>query len=359
MSKYAQLSDDEMFSQYKQRMPSFRKNLAKLTSLLKNFFGKTFSAFATDIFVEDVGGRGPAGNKNPDANDSLTVSKWKAPSAAKLRGYIEVQTYADDIDFLKNMVERMKKSKTEMHDRFEEAKRMRDAMVVSFNNALDAMTELADKTIPDNVGTLFKAAEKSVAQVGEAPQDVMILVDVKKEEGVHFVCQLDISNWERESKTDILSVVVTAAMIETAAGEYDIRVYVNVHDKSVLPFRYNLGTEVTGSGIKVIGGKLRGIIEHQLAAHHVVSVIAPQPLPIDDVTVSTMLMDIKGVAGVNVFEDSIEVEIPGDNRITVGDVVHSLNAYAPIRKMISDRGYSPRFAPISDGLWKYTISLKA
>ena len=354
MSKYAHLSDAEMFSMYKQRLPGFRKNLAKLTSLLKGFFGKAFSAFATDILIEDVGGRSAHDLKD---NNSLTVTGFKAPSASKLRNYIEIATYADDIDYLKNFVERAKKTKTEMNERYEEAKRMRDAMVVTFNTALDAMTELAEQKIPDNIGNLFKLAEKAAAQIGSEAQDVMIQLDVRKDEGVHFVLTLDISNWERESKTDILAIVVTAVMTETQNGEYSTRAYVNIHDKSVLPFRYNLGTEVVGPNIKAIGSKFQDVMEHQLAAHHVVAVIAPAPLPIDDVTVTTMLMDIKGVAGVNVFEDSIEVEIPGDNKDTIANVVRALNVFPKIRAMF-DKGYTPRFASVGAGHWKYSVSRK-
>lgn len=356
MSKYAHLSDDEMFAQYKTRMPSFRKNLAKLTSLLKNFFGKAFSAFATDVHVMSMDGR-DADDKGGSGSDSLTVSEFKVPSAAKLRGFIEIAGYIDDLDFLEAMMERMKKSKTEMKDRYPEAKRMWDAMSVTFNSAVDGMEEIAQKSIPDNVGNLFKLAEKAVTKIGTAPQYTIVHVDVRKDEGVHFVQTIDISNWERESKTALLRVVVTAVMSEKGNGEYDTKAFVSVHEKSVLPFRYNMGVEVPGNSIKNIGSKLQEVMERQLAAHHVVSVIAPVNLPIDDVTVSTMLKDIKGVAGVNVFEDSIEVEIPGDNKEVMGSVMHALNAFAPIRKMLSGQ-FTARFAPIEPGLWKYSISRK-
>lgn len=358
MSKYAHLSDEEIFAQYKQRLPSMRAALAKLTSLLKNFFGKTFSAFATDVLVQDMSGRDEADDKGGSGSDSLTVSGFKAPSAAKLRGYIDAQTYADTLDFLKETVSRMEKKDSSMHALHAEAKRMRDAMAVTYNNALDMMTELANKTLPDNIGNLFKIAEKTVASiVGIPPQDVFILIDVRKDEGVHFVLTLDISSSERESKTDILAVVITAAMSEKGKNEYDTKFFLSVHEKSVLPFRYNMGVEVPGNSIKNVGSKLKNIMERELAAHHVVAVIAPVNLPVDDVTISTMLKDIKGVAGVNVFEDSIEVEIPADNKDVIGDVVRALNNYPELRKMLSGK-YNPRFAQIEPGLWKYTISLK-
>jgi hypothetical protein len=353
MSKYAHLSDEEMFAQYQTRLPSFRKNLARLTSLLKAFFGKAFSAFATDVIVQDMSGRDDDGN----SGDSLTVSGFKAPSAAKLRKFIDAQTYADDLDFLEEMLARMKRSSSDMKDRYPEAKRLRDAMLLTFNTSLDGLTEVAEKTIPDNIGSLFKLSEKALSKVGSEIAGVYLSVGAEPEQGIHFVQMLDISNWERESKTAILAVVVTAVMSETTPGNYTTRVYVNVHDKSVLPFRYNLGVEVTGAGIKAIGGKLQKVMEQQLAAHHVVAVIAPVNLPIDDVTVTTLLTDIKGVKGVSVFEDSIEVEIPGDNRTTVGDVVRALNAYPSIRKMLSG-DYSARFAPVGDGMWKYSVSRK-
>lgn len=354
MSKYAHLSDEEMFAQYQQRLPSFRKSLARLTSLLKNFFGKTFSAFATDVLVRDMSGR----EEDTNAGDSLTVSGFKAPSATKLRKFIDAQTYADDLDFLEEMLARMKRSASEMKDRYAEAKRLRDAMLLTFNTSLDGLTEMAESTIPDNIGSLFKQSEKALQKIGDAIAGVYLSVGAEPEQGIHFVQMLDISNWERESKTAILAVVVTAVMSETTPGNYTTRVYVNVHDKSVLPFRYNLGIEVTGNGIKAIGGKFQKVMEQQLAAHHVVAVIAPADLPIDDVTISTLLKDIKGVKGVSAFEDSIEVEIPGDNKDTVAHVVRALNMYPAIRKMISG-DYSPRFASLGDGMWKYTISRKA
>lgn len=355
MSKYAKLSDEELLAQYKQRLPGFRRTLARLTSLLKNFFGKAFSAFATDVKILDMSGRDL---EKETAADSLTVSGFKAPSAAKLRALIDTQSYADDLDFLEESVARMKRSKGEMNQHYAEAKRLRDAMVVTFNKSLDTLTEVAEKTIPDNVGNLFKASEKALSKVGNEIAGVYLSVGAEPEQGIHFVQMLDISNWERESKTAILAVVVTAVMTETSPGDYTTRVYVNVHDKSVLPFRYNLGVEVTGTNIKAIGGKLQNVMEQQLAAHHVVAVIAPADLPIDDVTVSTMLKDIKGVKGVSAFEDSIEVEIPGDNKDAVAHVVRALNMYPAIRKMISG-DYSPRFASMGDGMWKYTISRKA
>lgn len=353
MSKYAHLSDEELFAQYQQRKSGFRKTLAKLTSLLKNFFGKTFSAFATNVHVEDVSGRDA--DKDISEN-SLTVSGFKAPSANKLRALIDTQSYADDLDFLEETVARMKRSKGEMNQHYAEAKKLRDAMVVTFNKSLDTLTEVAEKTIPDNIGNLFQKAEKALSKTGEIA-GVYLSVGADPDKGIHFVQMLDVSNWERESKTAILAVVVTAVMSETSPGNYTTNVFVNVHDKSVLPFRYNLGVEVVGKDITNIAGKLHQVFEQQLAAHHVVAIIAPATLPVDDVTVQTMLGDIKGVKGVSVFEDSIEVEIPGDNKDTIGDVVRALNAYPPIRKM-QEKGYTPRFANNGDGLWKYTLSRK-
>lgn len=354
MSKYSHLSDEELLAQYKKRLPGFRRTLARLTSLLKNFFGKTFSAFATDIHVEDVSGRDDSGGG--DSSNSLTVSGFKAPSAAKLRGLIDTQTYADDLDFLEESVARMKRSKGEMNQHYAEAKRLRDAMVVTFNKSLDSLTEVAEKSIPDNVGNLFKKAEKALEKTGEIA-GVYLSVGVDADKGIHFVQMLDISNWERESKTAILALVVTAVLSETSPGNYTTNVFVNVHDKSVLPFRYNLGVEVVGKDVNAIAGKLGSVFEHQLAAHHVVAVIGTINLPVDDVTVKTLLEDISGVKGVSVFEDSIEVEIPGDNENTIGNVVRALNAYPPLRKLISGH-HSARFAAEGNGIWKYTISRK-
>jgi hypothetical protein len=347
------MSFEEVAEYYKQRKPRYRRLLTRLSSFLKNFFGRSFSAFAAVI---DVSGTTEEGNGN-----TLHVSGFKTPSATKLRGYIEALDVDDDLDELYRMYDKFQKSKLPEHKKLAATiKRDYDALLVNYNSALDAMIAVAKKTIPDNIGRLFEEAEKIVQKINpDAADDVetFISVGADPKDGVHFVQTIDVSHWDRTSKTKVLAIVVTAVLVADDNGDYSVRVYVTISDRAVLPFRYALGTEIVGSTIKAVSSKLREEIEHALAISDVLAVISPAPLEnIDEVELTKMLEGISGVKGVIVFEDNIEVEIPTGSKDTIASVVQALNGYRPIKKLIRDDGFSPSFTEQGSGMYRYALA---
>lgn len=353
MSKYSHLSDEELYAQYKKNLPRYRKMISKLTGLLKSFFGRVFSAIAADSIIDVSGSDGGS------TGESLRITGFKAPSKAKLKQYLEALDLVDALDVIDETYNRLKNSSNPaLKKQAPEIKRTLDALNKAYNEALSALTDVTNKSIPDNVGKIFKEAEEALKSIDEkGAADVFVYVGAKEGRGVHFTQILDISDWERESETPILAVVVTAAL-EEEDDSYTMHVYVNVHDRNVLPFRYNLGKEIEGNSINAIVKELPTAISFELALHNVVAVVAPAPLAgIDATEITDLLTGIEGVSGVSVLDNAIEVEIPSDSRDVITPVLRILNTYRPIKKLLS-QGYSQSFVQVDDGFYRYRLSKK-
>jgi hypothetical protein len=307
------MSDDALAKYYDKRQPLYRKALSKLTSFLKMFFGRVFSAFASETIIDVSGGGESAGGSKTSAN-GLTVEKFKAPGPRALRGYIDDLESIDYINELAYQMDRAAASESKaLRAQLKSIEKMRNALVDAYVAAMDAMESVAQKHIPDAVGAIFKGASETARTL--LPEDFelgsYLYVGVNGKEA-DFVLNIDLS-----TEDDTKSLVVVTARLVPVDDHFEIRVYVNHLEKMALPGQYNIGTNVEGADVKAIVKKLKPAIEHEISLTHVVNLLGAIAIPVDETEIEKKLLAIEGVEGVSFEQDesdavtAIHFEVPG------------------------------------------------
>lgn len=315
------MSDAALAKYFVKRQPLYRKALAKLTSLLKLFFGKVFSAFASDEVMNMSGGEGSIdvsgggkGGKKSAPNHGLTVEKFKAPGPRVLKGYIDALGTLDFINELAYQMDRAAATEDKaLRGELKAIEKMRDALVDGYVAAMDGMESVSKKHIPDAVGAIFQDAQAVAESL--LPSDfelgcyLYMGVDGKSAD---FTLNIDLSE-DAENQ----SLIVVTARIEPKDDHFAIKVYVNHLNKMALPGNYVLGTAIDAADVKGIVKKLKPAIEREISLTHVIGMLGAIAIPIDIVEVENKLLAIDGVEGVSYdYDDDNEVtaihyEVPG------------------------------------------------
>src|SRR5690606_15054700 len=341
-AKLKNMSDEELLSYYEKRVPLYRRALARLTSLIRNVFGRLFKATAASTINISGGGGGPV-----SGSGTLQVDAFRAPSQKKLQEYIDVLDQIDFIEELGYFLERAKASGTKvMMDRGREAARLYNAMVDAYETAIEEMTKIAEGHVPDSVGALFKEVSKILnkrAKAGnENEPDYYLHVGVKGDD-TDFVYNADLTDWARTTEEDKL-LLVTTVRVTPESDSFRVRVFVNVLDRIALPFKYSLGTEIQADTIAKFRTQFNDEVENELALHDVAIFLAPVKLKIDPTELETALEGTAGLKGIHVQDDRITFEIPEgkDQKSVIAKVVRHLNSHKNIKKLVRAK-YTTRF----------------
>lgn len=322
VAKLDKMSDAQLAKYFQKQQPLYRRALAKLTSLLKLFFGRVFKAFASDEVLNMSGGEGAidvsGGGAKGATNQGLTVEKFKAPGPRALKGYIDALETIDFINELAYQMDRAAASEDKtLRSQLKEMEKMRNALIDGYTSAMEAMETVAQKHIPDAVGAIFQGAQDIATKL--LPEDfeiynyVFVGVDGKEAD---FVLNMDLTE-EEEKK----SLIVVTARLVPKDDHFEIRCYINHLDKMAMPHRYNVGTAIDGTDVKTIVKKMKPAIEHEISMTHVIGLLGAIAIPVDETEIEKKLSAIDGVTGVSFEHDDegvseIHFEVPG---ITAGD----------------------------------------
>lgn len=346
--KFEKMSDAALAKYFDKQKPFYRRALAKLTSLLKLFFGRVFQAFASDEVIEvSGGGAGGKGSKG-GTSGSLTVEKFKAPGKRALKGYIDALETIGFIEDLAYQMDRAAASEDKtLRSKLKEMEKLRDGLIDGYTAAMDAMESVAQKHIPDAVGAIFRGAQETAEKLLPEGKEVFnyVYVGVEGDEA-DFVLNIDLTEDEEQK-----SLIVITARLVPANDHFEIRCYINHLDKMALPGRYNLGTAIEGSDVKAIVKKMKPAIEHEISMTHVIGLLGAITFPIDETEIEEKISKIDGVAGVSFdHEDegitAIHFEIPG---ISTGDEVAKsaraaafrvIRSTAKVKRMVEREHYS-------------------
>lgn len=373
-AKMEKMSDAQLAAYYEKRLPLYRRALARLTSFLKQMVGRVFKgknlATASDVIVNVSGG-----GETPDHVDtgtSLTVQKFDHPGPKKLAGAIDALEQIEFIGELEYQINRYANTENKtLAAQQKHRVNLYNGLVDAYTEALETMRDFAKNKLPDPIGNLFKTAKKyfdpkeaefvaqyKAANNGEEPENILdyyINIGVK-DTSTDIVFNADISHWPRETKGGLMVAVITVRCTPTEDA-FTTKVYANVLDRIGLPFRYNIGTELKGNDFAAIGKKIPKAFDMELAAHNIISFMAPVDLKLDETEVEERLMKIEGVAGVVVNTDNVTIEM-SDDRGVHREVMQSLDTLPHIKKMIKD-GYSRTLQNPSAGTYIYSVTLKS
>lgn len=311
------MSDAALAKYFTKRQPLYRRALAKLTSLLKLFFNRVFSATAADAIIDVSGGEGAidvSGGSKGDTSHGLTVEKFTAPGKRALKGFIDALETIDYINEIAYQMDRAAASEDKtLRSQLKTMEKLRDALVDGYTNAMDGMEAVAQKHIPDAVGAIFQGAQNTALTL--LPDGVelynYLYVGVEGEE-CDFVMNIDLTQ-EEEQK----SLIVVTARLIPKDDHFAIRCYINHLDKMALPHRYNLGTAIKGTDVKSIIKELKPAIEREISLTHVIGMLGAIAIPVDETEIEKKMMAIDGVEGVSFDHDdsdavtAIHFEIPG------------------------------------------------
>lgn len=313
------MSDASLAKYFVKQQPLYRRALAKLTSLLKLFFGKVFSAFASEEILNMTGGEGVidvSGGGKGNTNHGLTVEKFKAPGPRVLKGYIDALGTLDFINELAYQMDRAAESEDKaLRGQLKAIEKMRDALVDGYIAAMDGMASVSKKHIPDSIGAIFKDAQALVESM--MPEDFEVAcylymgVDGKEAD---FTLNIDLSESEENQ-----SLIVVTARLVPKDDHFSIKVFVNHLTKMALPGNYVLGSAIDAADVKGIVKKLKPAIEREISLTHVIGMLGAIAIPIDVVEIEKKLTAIDGVSAVSYDHDednavtAIHYEVQGIN----------------------------------------------
>lgn len=373
-AKMEKMSDAQLTAYFEKRLPLYRRALARLTSFLKQMVGRAFKgkhlATAADVEINVHGGE--SGKSGGDSGTSLTVQKFEHPGPRKLASYIDALEQIEYIGELDYQINRYADTENKALQKVQKLRvSMYNGLVDAYVEAIEAMRDIAKNKLPEPVGNLFKAAKKyfdpkeaeyvesyMAANDGAEPEhalDYYINVGVK-DAVVDIVFNADISHWPRETKEGLMVAVITVRL-EPTEDAFTMKAYANVLDRVGLPGRYNIGTEMKGADIPAIAKKIPRAFDMELAAHSVISFMAPVDLKLDETEVEERLMQIEGVSGVVVNPNGVEIEM-NDDRGTHRKAMEALDALPTIKKLIRS-GHSRTLANPSPGSYLYSLTLKS
>lgn len=374
-AKMEKMSDAQLTAYFEKRLPLYRRALARLTSFLRQMVGRVFKgknlATASDVILNISGGEGGK-TSHSDSGTSLTVSKFDHPGPRKLAGYIDALEQIEYIGELDYQITRYADTENKSLQKVQKLRvSMYNSLVDAYVEAIEAMRDIAKNKLPEPVGNLFKAAKKyfdpkevefienyKAANDGDEPEhmlDYYINVGVK-DNVVDIVFNADISHWPRETKEGLMVAVITVRL-EPTEDAFTMKAYANVLDRVGLPGRYNIGTELKGKDIPEIAKKIPKAFDMELAAHNIISFMAPVNLKLDETEVEERLMKIEGVSGVVVNDDGVMIEMT-DDRGVHREAMAALDTIPSVKKLIRS-GYSRTLANPSPGSYLYSVTLKS
>ena len=370
LSFIANMTPEQAAKYYRNRQGYFRRMLSKFTSLLRIFFGKSFRGHvATASAVNVIEVRGGETGDVSTTNYGLTVQKFKVPGKRVLQKSLDALEMRDAIDELDAIIDKCQQSENAgMKALVKDMIKNRNALASTYEEALHAMTELADNNIPDEVNDLFKRVQKyfdniekqHVAQnENETEDELAYYINIGTKEGaVDFVMNCDITHWRDVTAGfhKALVVVVTARLEPTDAG-YAIKSFVNILDRVALPYLYNLGTEIKGDNIATIGKNFAKNIDREIARHNVVMFATKAELNVDATEVQTKLSAIEGVSGVVVDPTEIVLEFPDNDRQIQTQVLKVLSNLREIKALVK-KGYVQSLHNIDPNVHSYSLTLK-
>lgn len=352
---FSKMDDKQLISYFHDNQSAWRKMLTRFAGFLRMMYSSVHSAFASGVTGLDMSGMD--GSVDTASGKEITFQSFDGPTKAKAEKFIEELDMHNDLHNLTEYVEHLQKlseKSPELEKVFREAVRLHSMATKAYHRSLRGAQEMARDTIPDKVGEYFDYVQKHLKSFGSFPSYGIVGV---KGNVVDFVQTTDISEMPREDDHSTHLVIVTTCRLEPTENEFSLRVFVNVLDRLALPFKYNLGTEVT-SPLNAFKTKIGKYIKRELAMHNVVSFAAPEPLKLDAVEVESALSAIDGVESVSFEDNAISFAIPSRDRGVVGQVIRKLRTFKEISKMEKNGHHVNVTDPAGDGLFRFTMVRK-
>lgn len=390
LSFIQRMTPEQAAKYYNKRKSSYRRMLSKFTSLLRIFFGKSFRskvATASSVKVREV--RGGSDGKGGAGGFGLTVQHVKVPGPRQLQKSLDALQMRGAIDELDGIITKCSETENEgMKALVKDMISNRNALVEVYTEALHAMSEMSDSSIPDEVGDLFKRIQKyfdgvekthvagrkkAHADAVKAAKDAGLPEPTEPEEdelayylnigtkdgAIDFVLNCDVTHWRNFSEGfhKALAVVITARL-EPTESAYTIRTYVNILDRVALPYLYNLGTEIKGENTAAIAKNFAKDIDREIARHDVVMFAAKAELDgLDATEVTTRLSAIEGVTGVTVENNEVILEFPDNDREIQAQVIRVFDGIPAIKALLK-KGYVRSLRSIDQNVHSYSLTLK-
>lgn len=317
MNHLTNLSESQLYEYAKRKMPLYRTIIGRLQNLLKNFVGK-FTATASGF--SDV--------KTIDVNTGdvkIRVGQFKAPNFNRLKSHLAVMNESDNIDELEFVVETLKKSESaEFRKRAKELQLVLDAMVDRYNAALDALEEVADKHLPEEVATYFKQVGKAVgaflteARKGKIALEPMVLID-SKEGSIRFAIYYDLSEYNPKG----LWLIATSTL--QAGTDAFFERGLAVSERMLPPYKAD------PDDIKA-STKIELQVRDLLASKEVARVFSATPLANPRALLAALRKN-KAVKSVEIDDTDIIVEAP-KGQATVKDLFHLISSDPEVRTLM-------------------------
>lgn len=391
------MTPEQALKYYKKNEGRYSKLISKFTSLLRTLFGKVFRgrhlATASGVNVievrggsDDVGGRpkkigGRSGH-------SLVVDKLDLPGPRQLQKNLDALEMRDAIDQIEAIIEACSKTENErMRAEIVPMTERHSAMVDLYMEAINGMTELSKGNTPPAVNDLFfrvqkhfeeiesariEAAQKEIDARKEAGEDVTdaqqelddadtvgYFVNIGTKDGVtDFVFNIDITHWrDMTNGFHKALVVVVTARLAPADDKFNLTTFVNVHDRIVLPNKYEIGRPVAGKDTADIANKLINRVEREVALHEVVTFSVKADLNLDATEVQARVGAIEGITGITVENNEVLLEFPEGDREIQAQVLRAFDRFPNIAKLVKS-GYARSLRSIDGNMHSYSLVLK-
>lgn len=349
MNKFQNMSDAELLAFANQRMPFYRRSFARVRSFLVGLLGRSQRKVATaGDYVVDV-----SGTDGVKGGGRIKLASFKAPNFTKLRQHVSALQESDAMDELSDLIDALKKSENKVV-KAQAAKMlpMLNTMLETFNDALEALENIADKHLPSEVAVVFAAADKAATDIMRAytgdeslELDAGVLIGAE-EDHLDFVQYYDVSS-HIESR---LYIYITCSL-NSAGGEYVMSRHVTVLDRFQAPMNYDIGEETND---------LAKSIKQQLAIHGVVAATSTVELKVDATRLRTSLKKLPFVSKVEVTPKSIDVYVKGHKRTfeEEKELFALLSTDTDIRRMM---GRSRRLISnfTDDNYWQFTVGSRS
>jgi hypothetical protein len=348
MNRFEGATSEELLEFGRREMPGYRKLLASLRSFVMGLFGRQ-AATAASYDKIDINKMGDGVTRA----GKITLTSFKAPSFTKIKKQLLLLQASDRIDMLEEWIDACEKDPSaEVRLAAKHAIPQLVSLQQHFNDAQDALEEIAEKHIPKEIADIFEgahvAATKIISSYAESEQEVDLpaVLQVGSEDGrIDFCYYMEATEFTERK----LWIIVTCSL-SMMGPEYVFSRHVTVQDRFNAPMMYDFGKETTD---------IPKSISMALAEEGVLAAMDTLRLKVDETRITTALKRLPFFKAVHFDERAINVEVKNNKQVfeQQKEIFAVLSTDTEIRRML---GRTKRLhASWEGGRWVFVVSSRS
>lgn len=326
---FESLSNEELLAYIKERTPTYRKVISKVTSFCKALTrrgSKLVSLSASDVTL-DVSG---TGNTGKSGGRVVKVETFRAPNFARLRSSIEVLENTQELDELSQIISIMESRNAKaLKSDLKAFSKLYDSMLDAYNTAFSVLEDMAEKVMPTEISNVVIESQKAIQERLKSYKsdndnpDTSILIGTKGDIiAFSYYTHLD------ESVGQKLVLVVTC-QLKPVRNEYLLTKHVTTLTRILPPFQYSVGP---------VTNNVRAALLEEMDMHNVLAELSKVELKKVDATTIKAAMETLGyVNDVDVTSDSIVVKVSKAKQDQFKELFARIGANKDVKRLVGTK----------------------